>query len=107
MSTKTLATLKCTLVILPVLFLSGCVTVSEQPLYTDRYLIFDSRLVGTWQGGAAADVVWIAAGADKSYVLTDPHGHRLSAHLMRLNRALFLDVEDMNAHHFIARVWIT
>ena len=99
--------------ILAALFLTGCVSVSEQPLYTSRDLVFDSRLLGTWQEADGHDVVWIGAGTDsgtgaaKTYVLTDEHGARLRAHLLRLNGALFLDLEEDNGHHFLARVWIT
>jgi len=75
--------------------LLGCVP-SLNPLYTDKDVIFDSALVGTWSGDDEKESWAFEKGADKSYNLTqtDSEGNtaRFEAHLLQLKDYRFLDL---------------
>jgi len=87
--------------------LTGCVPVdSLNPLYTDKDVVFDESLLGSWVGtdnGEDGVLEFIARDQDgkKSYSLVmtekdkDSNGYKKTvyhAHLVKLNEHLFLDV---------------
>ncbi len=104
-----------------VLLVAGCVR-SFYPLYTDKDLIFDQTLVGTWIDGN--NNVWtFLKSKDKSYELvytekTAPA--KFKAHLVKLGKYQFLDLAPeepgidnsfFSGHlipvHTFSRIWIT
>ena len=81
--------------------LGGCVPVmSLHPLYTEKDLVSDAILLGTWvEDSNRPDCVWDFQEFDeqeKAYklVFTDNEGHKglLKAHLTKLGDNLFLDL---------------
>ncbi len=81
--------------------LGGCVPVmSLHPLYTEKDLVFDARLIGTWvEDSNKPDNVWEFKEfneEDKVYrlIFTDNEGSKGSfeAHLTKLGKNLFLDL---------------
>lgn len=80
------------------LCLSGCIP-SVNPFYTEKDLVFDPRLLGTWQEKDTQQPpeVWKFEKADdKAYKLTvtEKDGKRgeFNAHLFKLKQELFLDL---------------
>ena len=75
--------------------LAGCIPVmSLHPLYTDKDLIFDEKLLGTWPEGN--DSWKFEEGSDpNSYALTvtsDDKKGKFIAHLVKIDDMLFLDL---------------
>jgi hypothetical protein len=78
--------------------LGGCLPVlSLHPLYTDKNLTFDEKLIGTWVD--ANEATWQFSDANKpekayELIFTDTGGRKGScvAHLVKLDNKLFLDV---------------
>ena len=72
---------------------AGCVP-SWNPLYTDKDLVFDPQLVGTWKGDEGE--TWkFEKSSDKKYklVYTDGEGKAtFVAHLLKINDRQFLDL---------------
>ena len=73
--------------------LGGCV-LSLHPLYTDKELIFDEKLLGSWD---LDEHKWEfkKAGEKKSYelIVTDEGGKgEFAAHLVKIDKMLFLDL---------------
>src|SRR5215813_2285477 len=81
--------------------LSGCITPSVNPLYTDNDLVFEPVLVGVWvdEGSTkATDENWaFEKGTGKSYKLTitEDHGEKgeFETHLIKLKDHFFLDLK--------------
>jgi hypothetical protein len=103
-----------------VLLIAGCVR-SFHPLYTEKDLILDQTIVGTWIDND--NNVWtFLKGKDKSYelVYTEKNSPaKFSAHLVKLGKYLFLDLAPgesgidngfFSAHlipvHTISRIWV-
>jgi hypothetical protein len=78
--------------------LGGCIPVmSLQPLFTEKDLAFDEKLLGTWVD--ANETMWQFSDANKpekayKLIFTDNEGKKGSfiAHLVKLENRLFLDV---------------
>ena len=77
---------------------AGCVVPSIYPFYTEKEVVFDPALLGTWEKtsvDADAREVWtFEKSGDKEYKFTFIDGDRknvFSAHLFRLKEHLFLD----------------
>jgi hypothetical protein len=88
---------------------AGCLT-SLHPWFTEKDLVFEPALVGTWQDAAEADVTWtFERQNDTTYTLIDTRNEneprrdqkatdkkmvstRLTARLMRMGDARFLDI---------------
>jgi len=73
--------------------LAGCIT-SLHPLYTDKELTFEEKLLGTW---VEDDQRWefTKAGEEKAYDLTvvdDSKKGEFTAHLLKIDKMLFLDL---------------
>lgn len=85
------------LVLATLALLAGCSPVgSLQPLFTEKDIVFEPGLVGTWEHG---DETWKFERAGNAYALvyTGVDDHRkfsanFQAHLVRLSGALFLDL---------------
>jgi len=77
----------------------ACGPVSLQPLYTDKSLIVEPALVGTWRGD---DATWkFTLGKDLSYDLLVVEGETTSpftAHLVQLGPYHFLDLLPAKPH---------
>ena len=103
------------------LLIAGCVR-SFYPLYTDKDLILDQTLIGTWMDND--NNVWtFLKSKDKSYelVYTEKNSPaKFKAHLVKLGRFTFLDLAPeesgidnsfFSAHlipvHTISRIWIS
>jgi hypothetical protein len=90
--------IKAGVLLVGVLLLAGCWTLSLHPLYTEETAIFDDRLIGAWgDTSGARDGTWIfQQGENKTYRLTtkekDKADGLFEAHLVRLGDMLFLDV---------------
>jgi hypothetical protein len=76
------------------LILSGCVQ-SVNPLYTERDLVFDSTLVGTWSENDGDQETWVFEKSDdKGYkAIYQEKGKtgEFDVHLVKLGDRLFLD----------------
>lgn len=74
--------------------LAGCFVPSVNPLYTEKELVFDSRLVGTW-GKTNADDRWVfSSHRAKAYTWTAQEGDGTNVfrvHLVQLGEHRFLD----------------
>src|ERR1039457_3803632 len=80
------------------LCLSACIH-SLNPFYTEKDLVFDARLTGTWREKSEAQEaeVWrFEKTGDKAYklVMTDKDGKQgeFAAHLFKLKQDYFLDL---------------
>lgn len=77
--------------------LTGCIIRSLDPFYTDKDLVYDPALAGTWQGEKEEGDTWEFTGnpAEKSYALvhTDKKGNQaeFSVRLFQLGKTRFLD----------------
>ncbi len=103
------------------IFLCGCVP-SLHPLFTDKDLVFDPALVGTWVDEDGKDTWKFRKSGESAYELVYTENEepaKFQAHLLKLGDFLFLDIfpEDpgmkngvykgllIPAHGF-SRVWI-
>ena len=78
--------------------LAACIP-SINPFYTDKDVVFDAHLIGTWQEKENADTpeTWkFEHGENKAYKLTvtenDGKQGEFEAHLFKLNQDYFLDI---------------
>jgi hypothetical protein len=81
------------LVALLLAIFAGCVP-SWNPLYTEKDLVFDAQLLGTWKGDDGETWKFEKSG-DKKYKLgyTDSEGKAaFTAHLLKINDRQFLDL---------------
>ena len=81
--------------LLALVLLSGCVTQSVHPIYDSRTLIFDERLVGTFE--SEGDGAWILEqDGSRSYELIwrteEEDDLVMQAHLVQLGETRFLDI---------------
>jgi hypothetical protein len=88
-------TVNAVLVVGIAVLLAGCPAPSLQPLFTERDLIFDAGLVGTWTDGKGKDTWVVKRSGEKSYDLSgteDGETHSLKLHLLQLGVYRFLDI---------------
>ncbi len=82
------------------ILLGGCVP-SLHPLYTDKELIFEEKLLGTWSDNDPGGKWEFKKVTDSnSYLLTitdDEGTGSFDAHLVKLNQMLFLDIYPKEA----------
>ena len=83
--------------LLIVLFATGCLVRSLNPLYTEKDVIFDPALIGVWEPDYGDKEKWeFQKGEGKSYKLihTDKHTNRaiFEVHLVKLGSWKFLDI---------------
>ncbi|MBN1392219.1 MAG: hypothetical protein JW947_05385 [Sedimentisphaerales bacterium] len=79
--------------------LGGCIPVmSLHPLFTEKDIAFDEKLLGTWVDDSN-ETIWQFTDANKpekayNFIFTDEKGQKGSfiAHLVKLDNKLFLDV---------------
>ncbi len=92
-----------------VLFISGCVVSSLHPLFTQKDLVFDKALLGSWTAADEDDTLTFEDGGEKTYDLiytAEGLKVRYKAYLLQLGKFRFLDIypktdEDYDAYHFI------
>lgn len=105
------------------MLLAGCVP-SLHPLYTEKDVVFDPALVGTWVEKGGDDRWVVSRSGNKNYysLLNTPKGKgtgRFEAHLVQLGSSRFLDVypeepelrnDTYKFHlipaHSISRIWL-
>jgi len=76
------------------IFLTGCVP-SLHPLFTDKDLVFDQALVGTWVDEDGKSTWTFQQSGDNSYELVyteNEEAAKFQAHLLKLGGFLFLDI---------------
>jgi len=91
------------------LLMSGCVVSSLHPLFTEKDLVFDTALLGTWTGTGEDDTLTFEDGGGKAYNLiytAEGPKVRYKAHLVQLGKFRLLDIypeesEDLDLFHFI------
>lgn len=99
---------------------SGCVQ-SLHPLYTDKELVFEPGLVGTWASEGGNLWIFLQSGKKAYELVYTEKGTpaKFSAHLVRLGKFLFLDLSPkspdlkndlqqahlLNTHTF-SRIWL-
>jgi hypothetical protein len=83
--------------------LGGCVVTSVHPFYTEKDLVYDPQLLGTWEDPAkpekSTDHVVIQRLGEKGYIATifnEKEVGSIELHLFELNQQLFLDVCPTN-----------
>src|SRR3972149_838104 len=77
-----------------VIFLTGCVP-SLHPLFTDKDLVFDPALVGTWVDEDGKNIWEFQKSRENAYELVYTENEepaKFQAHLLKLGDFLFLDV---------------
>src|SRR6267378_3735749 len=78
------------------LLFAGCIVTSINPLYTEKDLVFDPALVGTWSEGEGKGTWALEKAGEKKYKLlhTDEKGRtgEFAAHLVKLGKYQFLDL---------------
>jgi len=112
-----------TIILVPALLLiAGCVR-SLHELYTDKDLVFDEKLLGSWAKDGEGSDTWVFQKAgENAYFLTETEKGvpaRFEAHLVRLGRYYFLDISpseldtknDFYKFHYIpchtfSRIWL-
>ncbi|MGA2092849.1 MAG: hypothetical protein ABSH16_05505 [Sedimentisphaerales bacterium] len=84
--------------------LAGCgnfdlnikIPVSLHPLYTDKEITFDQRLLGNWKMGDSNSIVRFENPCENSYeIFLTEQGHTImafDAHLLKLDNKLYLDI---------------
>jgi hypothetical protein len=81
--------------VLSFVLLGGCLPLSIYPLYTDKEVVFDPALVGTWVDEQADSVWLLEEAAENSYlfqlVTEGEESRTFSVHLIRLGPHEFLD----------------
>jgi hypothetical protein len=107
------------------LLIVGCVP-SLHPLFTEKDLVFEPSLVGTWVGEGDKTTWTFQKAEDDAYELVYAEGKvpaKFDAHLLRLGKSLFLDIypADTEIHekidndfyqfhlipaHTFSKVWI-
>lgn len=97
--------LACVLVVLAVLS-GGCLVTSLNPLYTDKDIVYEPSLVGTWRGDNDKETWMFAQDGEKGYSLTiidDESSAKFEAKLLKLEGRLFLDIfpEEPEKGNFI------
>lgn len=73
----------------------GCLVVAFNPIYDDRTIEFDERLLGTWENAEEESAVVISRGTWRSYEVTYAKGDtslRLTAFGTRIGESHFLDL---------------
>jgi len=88
-------TLKILVVVGIAALLAGCPAPSLQPLFTERDLIFDAGLVGTWTDSEGKDTWALTRSGEKSYdalITADGQSHSLKLRLLQLGVYRFLDL---------------
>lgn len=101
------------------LFVSGCVVSSLHPLFTEKDLVFDKALLGTWTAAGEDDTLTFEDGGEKTYDLiytAEGPKVRYKAYLVQLGKFRFLEIypeisEDYDAYHFIPahtfwKIWL-
>ncbi len=72
----------------------GCIP-SLHPLYTEKDLVFEKALIGTWQDGDNQDSTWIfSQSGDKEYKLVyteDGKKGEFTVHLLKIKDKMFID----------------
>ncbi len=104
------------------LLIAGCVR-SLHPLYTEKDLVFDEKLLGTWLKDGEGTDTWVfqKAGENSYYLIETEKGApaRFEAHLVKLGSYYFLDLipsemdtkNDFYKLHFVpvhtfSRIWL-
>jgi hypothetical protein len=93
------------------LFLSGCVTLSLYPLYTEKDLVADLPLEGKWTDPSSKETWDIRRGGD-GYVVMGQDGEAVKLRLVRLGERRFMDLTANDtpslaiAGHMFGKVWI-
>lgn len=114
---------KRTIILIPFLILlAGCVRSLHQ-LYTEKDLVFEEKLLGTWTKDGENNDTWMfqKAGENSYFLIETEKGApaRFEAHLVKLGRYLFLDISpsemdtknDFYKFHHIpvhtfSRIWL-
>lgn len=92
-----------------VLLIAGCIVSSLYPLFTEKDLVFDPSLLGTWVGQNEDDTLLFQDGGEKAYDLTyisEGQGLKFEVHLVKLGELKFFDVypqldKEHDAYHLI------
>jgi len=103
------------------IFLTGCVP-SLHPLFTDKDLVFDHALVGTWVDEDGKNIWEFKKSEENSYELVYTENEepaKFQAHLLKLGDFLFLDIFPEESEiknglykgllipaHGFSRIWI-
>lgn len=88
--------LKTIFVVSAVLFLAGCIVPSLHPLFTDKEIVFEPELIGSWeQNDTEKPAIWIFDKLGENYYqLTINDGEssdKFVVHLVQLENFFFLD----------------
>jgi hypothetical protein len=108
------------LVVVPAMFIVGCIVTSVYPFYTEKDLTFDPALIGQWiekesnESSTESAEVWeFAKAGEKKYTFTISKAeetNKFSAHLFKLGGKRFLDwraeesPDDFVPPHYLLRV---
>jgi hypothetical protein len=85
------------------LLVQGCFVLSLHPLYTEKDVVFDERLVGTWIEAPDSGGAWVFEPTDEetAYLMKiTKHGElqgSFGAHLVKLGESMFLDLTPLES----------
>jgi len=84
--------------------LAGCIVLSVYPFYTDKDLVSDPGVAGSWIEGGNTNSLWqFTASGEKSYLLTTADSsstNYFTAHVFQLKQYQFLDLLTTNRDEF-------
>src|SRR5207249_4498964 len=81
--------------------LTGCVVTSVYPFYTNENLIFETKLLGSWNSASAPKERWTftrAGGTSYKVALMNNSTNSYEAHLFKLDGQMFLDLLPDERH---------
>ncbi len=85
---------------------SGCTLRSIEPLYSEDTLVFDRRLLGSWQSDSGEESLLFVRGDDGVYELIhagdDGATSRYVVHMARIGDELYLDIYPRRERQRIA-----
>jgi hypothetical protein len=103
-------------VLASVLPMTGCLTLSVFPLYTDKDLVTDLPLEGKWMDPESKDTWEITRHGGDTYTAVDPtkkDSEPVEMRLVRLGERRFLDLTAANVPslaiegHMFGKIWMT
>ncbi len=101
-------------VLVSIIGMTGCVTLTESPLYTQRDVVSDLPIEGKWVDADPSAPAWeFTKDGDAYHVVDSREGSpSLEAHLLRLAQWHFLDVvlpmrdPRQTTGHLFVKVWV-
>jgi hypothetical protein len=85
--------LKAILILVGILLISGCIVASLNPLYTEKDLVSDPALVGTWSSDEKESFTFVENGKNRyeCTITSDSIANNFEVCIVQLGKYRFLD----------------